>query len=242
MAQEAAKTDALQEASSEQTGIGRQLSGWQYRTMAIVAIFLSAFSLYVNSFMNIQEIYRNILFLALLLVLAFLLYPATKKGSRKQFTKIDLVLALLGIIGTGYLLLFYTTIHVDRMSQAVATDYLFAIVTVLLLLEATRRTLGTFIPVLAAGAILYAVFGPYFPGMFGHAGFSFERLLYRVYMTTEGVFGITLSIASTYIVIFILFGAFLSVSGASKLFNDLAIAVAGQRVVARRRLQSFRVR
>lgn len=229
MVQEAAKKDALQEASTEQTGIGRQLSGWQYRIMALVAIFLSGFSLYVNSFMNIQEIYRNILFLALLLVLAFLLYPATKKGSRKQFTKIDLVLALLGIIGTGYLLIFYTTIHVDRMSQAVATDYLFAIVTVLLLLEATRRTLGTFIPILSATAILYAVFGPYFPGMFGHAGFSFERLLYRVYMTTEGVFGITLSIASTYIVIFILFGAFLSVSGASKLFNDLAIAVAGQR-------------
>ncbi|MED4127997.1 TRAP transporter permease [Shouchella miscanthi] len=223
------KEDMLDETTREQAGIGRQLSGWQYRMMSVIAIFLSAFAIYVNSFMNIQEIYRNILFLLLLLILAFLLYPATKKSSKKRFTSLDLLLASLGIIGTGYLLLFYTTIHVDRMSQAVTLDYVFAILTVLLLLEATRRTLGTFIPILAAVAIIYAVFGPYFPGMFGHAGFSFERLLYRVYMTTEGVFGITLSIASTYIVIFILFGAFLSVSGASKLFNDLAIAVAGQR-------------
>ncbi|WP_265182062.1 TRAP transporter permease [Geomicrobium sp. JCM 19055] len=147
----------------------------------------------------------------------------------KRFTKIDLALAIISIIGTGYILIFYTTIHIDRVSQAIPIDYVFAIITVLLLLEASRRTLGTFIPILAGAAMIYAVFGPYFPGMFGHAGFSIERLLYRVYMTTEGVFGLTLSIASTYIVIFILFGAFLSVSGASKLFNDLAIAVAGQR-------------
>ncbi|EZH67058.1 C4-dicarboxylate ABC transporter permease [Bacillaceae bacterium JMAK1] len=213
----------------DQAMMGRQLKGWQYKTMAVIAILLSGFAIYVNSLMNIQEIYRNIIFLTLLLILAFLLYPARKKGNMKKFTKIDLALAIISIIGTGYILIFYTTIHVDRVSQAIPIDYVFAIITVLLLLEASRRTLGTFIPILAGAAIIYAVFGPYFPGMFGHAGFSIERLLYRVYMTTEGVFGITLSIASTYIVIFILFGAFLSVSGASKLFNDLAIAVAGQR-------------
>ncbi|MFS0786393.1 TRAP transporter permease [Shouchella sp. 1P09AA] len=209
--------------------IGRALSGWQYRVVAFVAVLLSAFSIYVNSFMNIQEIYRNILFLTMLLILAFLLYPARKNLPAYRFSTFDLILALFGVVGTGYLLIFYTTIHVDRMSQAVPLDYVFATLTILLLLEATRRSLGIFIPILAALAMVYAVFGPYFPGMFGHAGFSIERLLYRVYMTTEGVFGMTLSIASTYIVIFILFGAFLSVSGASKLFNDLAIAVAGQR-------------
>ncbi|GAJ99756.1 LOW QUALITY PROTEIN: TRAP-type uncharacterized transport system, fused permease component [Geomicrobium sp. JCM 19055] len=213
----------------DQAMMGRQLKGWQYKTMAVIAILLSGFAIYVNSLMNIQEIYRNIIFLALLLILAFLLYPARKKGNMKRFTKIDLALAIISIIGTGYILIFYTTIHIDRVSQAIPIDYVFAIITVLLLLEASRRTLGTFIPILAGAAMIYAVFGPYFPGMFGHAGFSIERLLYRVYMTTEGVFGLTLSIASTYIVIFILFGAFLSVSGASKLFNDLAIAVAGQR-------------
>src|SRR5699024_6171760 len=107
-------------------------------------------------------------------------------------------------------------------------DYIFAAVAVILLLEGTRRALGLFIPMLILSAMLYAIIGPYLSGMFGHAGFSMERLLYRIYMTTEGIFGMTLSIAATYIVIFIIFGAFLSVSGASKLFNDLALAVAGR--------------
>ncbi|MCM2605380.1 TRAP transporter fused permease subunit [Rossellomorea marisflavi] len=73
------------------------------------------------------------------------------------------------------------------------------------------------------------MFGTYFPWIFGHAGFSLERLLYRLYMTTEGILGLTLSTASTFIVMFILFGAFLSVSGATQLFNDLALAIAGRR-------------
>lgn len=213
----------------ESVSIGRALKGKQQKIVAFTGILLSGFAVYVNSFMNMQEIYRNVLFLALLFVLAFLLYPATKKGANDRFTTVDIILTIASIAGSVYILLFYTTIHVDRMSQAVTMDYIFAGITVVLLLEAARRTLGLFIPLLTSLAIIYAVFGPYFPGIFGHAGFSFERLLYRVYMTTEGIYGLTLSIASTYIVIFILFGAFLSVSGASKLFNDLAIAIAGQR-------------
>src|SRR5699024_8824767 len=78
-------------------------------------------------------------------------------------------------------------------------------------------------------ALIYAVYGAYFPIDFAHSGFSLERLLYRIYMTSNGIFGSTLSIASTYIVLFILFGAFLSASGASKLFHDLALAIAEQR-------------
>ncbi|PTM57559.1 TRAP transporter permease [Desmospora activa] len=217
--------------NEKQESIGnlRTLQGTQRKIVAAIGVLLSAFAIYINSFINVQDIYRNIIFLTFLLVLAFLLYPTTKKENRERFTLLDIVLAVAGIAGPGYIFLFYETIHVDRISQAILPDYIFAVITVLLLLEAARRTIGIFIPLLAFAAMLYAVFGPYIPGMFGHAGFSIERLLYRVYMTTEGIFGVTLSIASTYIMIFILFGAFLSVSGASKLFNDLAIAVAGQR-------------
>ncbi|MDU3365707.1 MAG: TRAP transporter fused permease subunit, partial [Proteus mirabilis] len=100
---------------------------------------------------------------------------------------------------------------------------------IIVLFEAARRTTGYFIPSLATFAIIYALFGQYFMGIFGHAGFSVERLLYRLFMTSEGIFGITLSTASTAIVVFILFGSFLSVSGATALFNDLALAMAGRR-------------
>ncbi|MBT2688070.1 TRAP transporter permease [Bacillus sp. ISL-47] len=216
--------------ADKEAGAGvRKLTGIGAKIAIYTGIIMSVYSIYVNGFTNTQEIYRNIIFLSFLLILSFLLYPATKRSPVRKATIFDSILILLGLAGTVYILLNYTTIHVERGSQAITSDYVFAIIAIVVLLEAARRTIGIFIPLLAAVAVVYALFGPYFPGMFAHAGFSMERLLYRMYMTTEGIFGMTLSIASTYIVLFILFGAFLSVSGASQLFNDLALAIAGKR-------------
>lgn len=214
---------------NEAGGGVRNFTGWMKIAMISVAAGLSIFAIYTNGFSTIQEIYRNGIFLGFLLALTFILYPATKKSSKTKVSILDIVFLILGLAGVGYIVLFYTEIHVERQSQAIIQDYIFAIITIVVLLEASRRTIGIFIPLLSAIAIVYAMFGPYFPGMFGHAGFSIERLLYRMYMTTEGIFGMTLSIASTYIVLFILFGAFLTVSGASQFFNELALAIAGRR-------------
>lgn len=207
----------------------RQLVGTRGMFVSLIAFGLSAFAIYVNGFMNIQEIYRNIIFLGFIFVLTFFLYPATKKSSREKFTSIDILWAILGLSGILYILMNYSTIHNVKMSMPDTVDYIFGAITILVLLEVSRRAIGLFIPLLASIAIVYAMFGPYFPGMFSHAGFTLERLLYRMYMTTEGIFGMTFSIATTYIVLFILFGAFLNASGATRLFNDLAIAIAGQR-------------
>jgi TRAP transporter 4TM/12TM fusion protein len=207
----------------------RKLSGVTGKIAVGVPILMSLFAIYVNGFTTTQEIYRNLIFLSLLLVMSFMLYPATKRSPLNKVSIFDYVLMFAGLAGTLYLLFNYTVIHVERNSQAIPIDYIFGLIAIVILLEAGRRTIGIFIPLLAVVAIVYAVYGPYFPGMFAHAGFTPERLLYRIYMTTEGVFGMTLSIASTYIVLFVLFGAFLGVSGASQLFNDLALAVAGKR-------------
>jgi len=214
---------------SESGGGARGLSGFQKKLMLGIAVAMSLFAMYVNGFTTIQEIYRNSIFLAFLFGLTFLLYPRSKKVKSTKMSILDIALLLAGLSGVLYIILSYTAIHVDRQSQANTTDYIFAIITLVVLLEASRRAIGIFIPLLSALAIAYAMFGSHFPGMFAHSGFSFERLLYRMYMTTEGVFGMTLSIASTYIVLFILFGAFLTASGASQFFNELALAVAGQR-------------
>lgn len=207
----------------------RLLEGPYKKAAAIIAVLFSAFAIYSNGLSNIQEIYRNLIFLGILLVMTFFYYPAGKSSNQKRFTAPDYVFAALAIAGLGYLLLNYTTIHVDRGSQPIMIDYVFGAITIIVLLEASRRAVGIFIPILCGGAIVYALFGTYFPWIFGHAGFSLERLLYRLYMTTEGVLGLTLSTASTFIVMFVLFGAFLSVSGATQLFNDLALAIAGRK-------------
>lgn len=207
----------------------RVLHGSYAKVVAILAILLSIFSIYSNGLSNIQEIYRNLIFLGFILVLTFLLYPARSSSKSGRFTLADYLFVALAILGVGYLIINYTTIHVDRGSQPILIDYIFGAITIIVLFEAARRAVGLFIPILCGISVIYALFGTIFPWIFGHAGFSLERLLYRLYMTTEGVLGLTLSTASTFIVMFILFGAFLSASGATQLFNDLALAIAGRK-------------
>lgn len=217
------------ENDKEAGGAIRTFTGKTGMIISALLFALAFFSIFVNSLMNIQEIYRNAIFLTFILVLTFLLYPATKKSSKTKITVIDYIWAAFGFAGGAYILLNYSTIHNVKFSEPTVIDYVFAFITIVVLLEVSRRTIGLFIPILSVIALFFALFGPWFPGMFGHAGFSFERLLYRLYMTTEGIFGMTFSIATTYIVIFILFGAFLNASGATRLFNDLALSIAGQR-------------
>ena len=208
----------------------RELKGGSKYILNGLAIILSLFVLAASSFLNLQTFHQNSIFLLLIVLLGFLLYPLNKRGIDKHHPSIiDIGFIILALLGIGYIILNYNTLHVDRASHANTTDYIFAVIAIIVLFEITRRTIGIFIPLLSIFAIIYALYGNYFPIDFAHSGFSLNRLLYRFYMTTEGRFGSTLSIAATYIMLFILFGAFLGVSGASKLFNDLALAIAGQR-------------
>lgn len=207
----------------------KRLKGTPFIIASIVAVIISLFVLVASSFLNIQEFQRNTIFIMLITILAFFLYPNNKKNKTSKFGVIDVFWIILTIASFGYILFAYTDLHVNRMSQAHTTDYVFAILCIVVLFEITRRAIGWFIPILSIFAMVYAVYGVYFPIDFAHSGFSLKRLLFRVYMTSSGIFGNTLSIASTYIVLFVIFGAFLSASGASRLFNDLALAIAGQR-------------
>ncbi|OFS62751.1 TRAP transporter permease [Nosocomiicoccus sp. HMSC09A07] len=206
-----------------------RLKGTPFIIASIVAVIISLFVLVASSFLNIQEFYRNTIFIMLITILAFFLYPNNKKDKTATFGVVDVFWIILTIASFGYILFAYTDLHVNRMSQAHTTDYVFAILCIVVLFEITRRAIGWFIPLLSIFAMVYAVYGVYFPIDFAHSGFSLKRLLFRIYMTSSGIFGNTLSIASTYIVLFVIFGAFLSASGASRLFNDLALAIAGQR-------------
>jgi TRAP-type uncharacterized transport system fused permease subunit len=180
-----------------------------------------AYAIYANALSNTQEFYRNTTFLSGILILGFILFPVSHRHATSKFNRWDYLFIILTLVSYGYFYASYLDLHVVRKSIPNTTDYVMAVIGIGVLFEAARRTTGYFIPGLATFAIVYALFGQYFMGIFGHGGFSFERLLYRLFMTSEGIFGITLSTASTAIVVFILFGAFLSVSGATALFNDL---------------------
>ncbi|HDJ1437634.1 TPA: TRAP transporter permease [Serratia rubidaea] len=214
----------------KEAGAGsRALTGGYARFATVLAIAISLYAVYSNALANTQEFYRNTTFLTGILLLGFILFPFSSKHATAKFNRWDYLFIALTLISYGYFYFNYLDLHVVRKSLPNTTDYLMAALGIGVLFEAARRTTGLFIPSLATFAIIYALFGQYFMGIFGHSGFSVERLLYRLFMTSEGIFGITLSTAATAIVVFILFGAFLSVSGATQLFNDLALAVAGRR-------------
>ncbi|MFI8418140.1 TRAP transporter permease [Serratia sp. NPDC078593] len=214
----------------KEAGAGnRPLTGIALQLATLLAIAISLYAIYANALANTQEFYRNTTFLSGILILGFILFPFAKKHATAGFNRWDYLFIVLTLVSYGYFYFNYLDLHVVRKSIPNTTDYLMAALGIAVLFEAARRTTGYFIPSLATFAIIYALFGQYFLGIFGHGGFSLERLLYRLFMTSEGIFGITLSTASTAIAVFILFGSFLSVSGATQLFNDLALAMAGRR-------------
>src|SRR5699024_7096435 len=128
----------------------------------------------------------------------------------------------------AYWPLYYETL-VQHIGTISTTQMIIGGLAILLVLEASRRAVGLPITIIAAAVLLYAYFGPYMPGMFAHRGLTLAQLIDTMFFTTEGILGTPLQVSSTYIFLFLLFGAFLVQTGVGNYFNDLAITIAGKR-------------
>jgi len=221
--------DLKEEVGGVKSGFRMLPGGWQ-TTVYIIAVIMSLFHIWVNTFGVMPGIYRNAVHMGFVLILVFFLYPISKRHPQR-YMLIDVILALLCGIVALYILLFEEELHLERASVAIMRDYIFAALALILLLYGTYRAVGWFIPTLSLLFLFYALFlGSYIPGTFHYRGVALTRLLYRMYLTDEGLFGIVCTVSSTYVVLFILFGAFLLKSGAGDFIINLAQAVAGHRV------------
>lgn len=156
----------------------------------------------------------------------FLVYPIGKKmGWAARL--IDFFFIGLSLLSGIYILTNYEEI-VIRLGTPTSLDITLGFITIVLVIEATRRAVGWPLVIVAASSIVYARFGYLLPGMLGHKGYSLRRIISHLYLTTEGIFGLPLGVSATFIILFIIFGAFLDKSGASKFFIDLAIAMTGR--------------
>ncbi|HUV85268.1 MAG TPA: TRAP transporter permease, partial [Methanosarcinales archaeon] len=126
-----------------------------------------------------------------------------------------------------YWAVFYKDILL-RVADTTTADTVMGIITILLLFEATRRVIGYPILLLGIFALFYCFFGALFPGFLVHRGFSLERIIRHMFLSTSGIFGIPLGVVSTFVFLFLLFGAFLKRTGVSQFFNDFANAIAGK--------------
>ena len=186
----------------------------------------SIFQLYTAIFGVLDAHLQRAVHLGFALALSYLLYPSRKSWSRTKLHPVDLILAILGAAAPAYICIMYNEL-VMRSGIMTTPDVIMGVIGVLLVIEATRRVVGIPMVVVVLVFIAYAFAGPYMPGVLAHRGLTPEQLIGHLYFTTEGIFGIPLGVSSTFIFLFILFGAYLESTGLGKFFIDIANALAG---------------
>ncbi|MGE0241672.1 MAG: TRAP transporter permease, partial [Parvibaculaceae bacterium] len=164
--------------------------------------------------------------LALALFLAFTAYPAFSSSSRQHIPLGDWILAVVGAFAGAYLFLFYDGLA-TRPGQPTTLDLVTAGLGIVLLLEATRRSLGLPMVIVAAAFILFTFAGPYMPAVLQHKGASLSRFLTHQWLVTEGVFGIALGVSTSFVFLFVLFGTLLDKAGAGNWMMQISIALLG---------------
>ncbi len=204
----------------------RKLAGPAAVAVSTIAVAMSLFHLYTAGIGLLEAIKQRSIHLGFVLVLIFLLYPARRRSPRERVSFWDYGLAALALAVEIYLLTQYDRI---ALSGGVTNTLDIAIggILCLLVLEAARRATGIELPIMAVLFVLYALYGNFIPGQFGHRGYSLERIIDHMFLTTEGIYGVALGVSSTYIFLFILFGSFLQQTGMARFFNSLSMAVAG---------------
>jgi TRAP transporter 4TM/12TM fusion protein len=185
------------------------------------------FQLYTGGFGIFSSMIQRSVHWMFMSVLAFLLYRGRKNSKRKTPTITDLIFAALALIAGLYIFFNWQAV-VERAGMPIERDIYFGILMIIVVLEAARRAVGAALAYTALAFLLYAYFGPWMPGLFAHKGYDIERLINVMYTSTEGIFGIPMAVSSTYIVLFVLFGAFLSKCGGGKFFIDFAFSLTGR--------------
>jgi TRAP transporter 4TM/12TM fusion protein len=208
----------------------RNLRGAMALFITTAAILLSLFQLYTAGIAPLTAMYQRSVHLVLIMIIAFALNPPSKRASRDRFDAylaFDCLLIVLAAIIGSYIWIEFDAI-VERQGDWTQTDVVLGIVALLLVMEATRRTIGLFMSMIALIFLLYAYLGPYMPDLVAHKGYSVERIATTLYLTTEGIWGLPTGVAATFVFVFVLFGAFLESTGGGDFFIDLAYSLTGR--------------
>uniref|UniRef100_UPI004047D1B7 TRAP transporter permease n=1 Tax=Aliarcobacter sp. TaxID=2321116 RepID=UPI004047D1B7 len=197
----------------------------------VYAVLISLFHFYINIWGGISDLWFNSAHFALLASLGFLTYEATKNENRgeNKVSILNIIFAILSLTTFIYMVLFEESLYEVANGQMRMSDIVIVCITIALAIELVRKSTGYIIPFIIIFAICYILFlGQYFDGVFAFAGMSLERFLYRMFYTSEGLFGPIATISATYVFMFILFAAFLLKSGAGDFIVDVSNAVAGR--------------
>lgn len=197
----------------------------QYITVFISVIFV-LFQLYATLSGAITAQVLRATHLAFVQLLAFLLFPPTKNSPRNTLPWYDIVLGLIGLACWLYIVVNFDSL-VRRSGNNTPLDVAVGIVGILVLFESCRRIVGLPIMIIAGSFIVFAFAGKYLPGFLHHRGYSLQRVVCHLFYNTEGIMGTPIGACSTFIFLFILFGALLEKTGIGHFFIDVCNALAG---------------
>lgn len=205
-------------------GATNRLGGLAGQAVTCIAIAMSLFHLYAAyAIVPTQELrYTHVAFT---LVLSFLLFPLAARF-RNRVRWWDVIPGILAVATIVYAL-WGGDDFTDRATTPDRWDVIVGVIFIVLVLEATRRTTGAIMPVVAILFIAYAMLGPYFPAPWTHRPYDLSRLVGHLFITLEGIFGVAVDVSATLIILFTIFGAFLQQSGAGKFFIDFSLAMMG---------------
>ncbi len=207
------------------------------RAIMVIGIALSVFQLYSAGVQPLGLFFQRPIHLGFILVLCFLIYPAFGRNRPRGVLGwlIDGTLIVCGVLAGAWV-----PINIDIIANQVfprQIDVWMGVLTVLVVLEGARRAVGLGMAIIGAVFLVYAFAGSrgelpfladWMPGILNHRGYSIDRVASQMTLGAEGIFGIPLGVAATFVFIFVLFGAFLEATGAGKFFIDLAYAATGR--------------
>lgn len=195
-----------------------------------IAVCLSLYQLYTAGVAALTALVQRSVHLGAILSLTFLVKPAfprLRKDKFSFFLFLDWLLVGLSVYCTFYICNNLMAIF-DRQGDWLLQDQIVSIIGTLLVLEACRRVIGLVMTGVCVISIAYALFGPYMPELIIHKGYSIERIATTLWLTTEGIFGLPIGVAATFVFVFVLFGAILETTGGGAFFIDMAYALTGR--------------
>lgn len=214
----------------------KKISYQKFVSGMIVAISVFAVLIHVGNYtiFTLPSILFYAWHLMIGMVLIFLYHPLGGKENKNPGVIMVCRIIDWCLIGLALLVGFYVILNFEAYAQMMQNNqlttemFVLGIIVTLLTLESGRRVLGNVLPIIAIVAILYAYFGDKIPGLFGHRGYNIQRITLSIF-SDRGVYGTPIGTSATNVYLFLLFAAYLAVSGADQIFQDIAVAIAGQK-------------
>ena len=200
--------------------------GW---SLVFTAFYLYLAWALVDRLGALGEVRHGWAFIALVGFVAFISLPFPQfGGTGDKLSWVDWPLAIVAAAVSLYFVVFFDDVFIARVGAPIAQDYMMGVLAIVIVMEASRRTMGPLLPVIGMACLIYALLGRHMPGILAHRGYPVDRVVNHIYVGTEGIYGIAVGVVATYVFHFVLFGILAQMTGLGRLFMDLATIAAGR--------------